>query len=292
MKKYLKLIIPAALLLITVNAFSNDNIEKIKKEINNQQLNELKQEINNFIAKENPQPIMDSTCNGNTYCLKHFELLMEAKVPVERITQLLQNKTNHKQFLYNSKYVFAFGYGLNIILSRVETREIEKLSSCKELKAYITDMPITKMALIPFAAKYLEKCNIDSGYKDPIINFMDSEIFCEPELDMAQYNINNLCSLFPPEKDRYGYNVPVMRTIIGDEAQALDNKENYTEEEMESIEKDVQTIESIRKSKGVPCKPIQKIKEYKGILLKDKDIQKPSEMEDSIEEDINQELPV
>ena len=263
MKNKIIFLIFATLLLTAVSALANDNIKKIKKEISNPYLNELKQEINNFIAKENPQSLIDSTCNGDKYCLKHFELLTEAKVPIERITQLLQNQTNHKQFLYNSKYVFAFGYGLNIILSRVETREIEKLSSCKELKAYIADMPITKMALIPFAAKYLEKCNIDGGYKDPIINLMDSEIFCEPELDMAQYNINNLCSLFPPEKDRYGYNVPIMRTIIGDEAQALDNKENYMEEEMESIEKDVQTIESIRKSKGVPCKPIQKIKVYK-----------------------------
>lgn len=294
MKKYLKLTIPAALLLIAVSAFSNDNIEKIKKEIDNPYIEEFKQEISNFIAKENPQPIMDSTCNGNTYCLKHFELLMEAKVPVERITQLLQNKKNHKQLLYNSKYIFAAGYGLNIILSRVETREIKKLSSCKELKAYIADMPITKRSLLPFSVKYLEKCNIDDGYKDPVINLMDNKIFCHPKLDIALYNIKNLCSLFSPEKNRYDYNTPKIKQVFGENTIELDSKEDLIEEDFDSFIEDAKMLENIRNSQGIPSPTIIEVLEPKPLIKINlfKTIETPSEMKDPLEKEMNQELPV
>ena len=296
MKNKIIFLISVALLFTAVSAFANDTTEKIKKEIMNPSLQDFKHTLNSLITtqQKSKQDIMNSICNENKYCLKHFELLTEAKVPVERITQLLQNKKNHKQLLYNSKYIFAAGYGLNIILSRVETREIKKLSSCKELKAYIADMPITKRSLLPFSIKYLEKCNIDDGYKDPVINLMDNKIFCHPKLDITLYNIKNLCSLFSPEKNRYDYNTPKIKQVFGEDTIELNSKEDLIEEDLDSLIEDAKMLENIRNSQGIPFPTIIEELETEPLIKINlfKTIETPSEMEDSIEEDMNNELPV
>ena len=213
MNKYLKLIIPAALLL-TTSAFARENNSELflKEKIfntvpaefaKNTKMELQKSYIENSTNKESIKENIKALCQGNKYCLTNVELMLRAGVSPLQTVETITETVNHKQALYNTKYSFAKkNYKTYETLQILELEQIVKLNSFAEFKDYITDMPLlddslkSALELLDLYATYStsSKEEADALYEFKQA-FPKNLPVCSKNLDMNKYGYNNLCVL-------------------------------------------------------------------------------------------------
>ncbi len=207
MNKYLKLIIPAALLLLTTSAFaqkqSSESLmkERIKSIVPAQVSNNLKTALEN--AYNEKQKSINGICNNDKYCLENAYLMLRSRMSFDKIIAVLEKATNHKQALYNTKYSFAKkNYKAYETLQILELEQIVNLNSFAEFKDYLTNMPLlndslkSALELLDLYATYStsSKEEADALY-DFQQAFPKTLPVCSKDLDVNKYGYNNLCVL-------------------------------------------------------------------------------------------------
>ena len=131
MKNYLKLIVPAMLLLIATSAFA-------------QKIN-LDREYEKFEkAKANVLASVNNICKGNKYCKDYAVLLAKTLPSMKEVNNQLRNEQDYKQALYDLKYTMAQDEKNGMYVEFLEADQIVRLSTFTEAKNYLTDMPLTK----------------------------------------------------------------------------------------------------------------------------------------------------
>jgi hypothetical protein len=191
MKNYLKLFIPAMLLLITTSAFAQE-----KPTVEEEQQKALTTILQEAYNEDNKSFVdtLDELCKGNKYCNANVILLSLFTDSKKTIKAALSKETDPKQALYVTKYNMLKDENKFLYVYLLEHYQISKLSTYQEVKDFLDDMPLTNQGFSEAVAKMTQLATYPAEllYSTSLINksLQGNIKECPKNFHVEDYNHN------------------------------------------------------------------------------------------------------